>query len=166
MRMPVFTPVSTTRAACLRYSWQAWVTRPVSGGTTEERHTPARSEDVRPALVNKPSNCRPYSSGIRFWSVANRQWFVKVSPSYRPMVRLVFPRSMVRSMVLLYRFYDFCDEVISAELRHQVNTLRPGFDRGNQRHSQFHTNLRTILPGVIHATARDLRDGYPGHLIP
>src|ERR1035437_6630205 len=81
------------------------------------------------------------------------------------MVRLVLPRSMVRSMVLLYRFNDFCDEVVAAELRHQVNTLCPGLDRLDQGYCQFHTHFRTILSGHFHTPASLLRDGYPGYFI-
>ena len=65
----------------------------------------------------------------------------------------------------MYRFYDFCDEVIAAELRHQVNTLRPGFDGFDQLHGQFHADFCAVLPGLLHAPARLFRDGYPGHLI-
>lgn len=121
---------------------KARVTRPVRLGTTEAVAIPVRSAGLCPAWVSRPSSCKPYSSGIRAWSVASRQCQASVSPSYKPMVRLVLPMSMVSSIMSssvrairesplqsLFRCLDnLRHQIITVELRHDVNTLPPFLD--------------------------------------
>jgi len=96
--MPVLMPTSTRNGSCSRYSRQACTTRPVSCGTTEARQMPVNSFVVWSTLLSNPWNCRPYSSGMRAWSVASLQCATRLFPLYSPSVRLVLPRSIVRSM--------------------------------------------------------------------
>src|SRR5512137_1311301 len=154
MRMPVLMPVSTTSGSCLRYSRQAWITRPVSGGTTEASAMPVRSAGSCPTFASSPWNCRPYSSGMRSWSVARRQWLASLSPSYRPMVRLVLPTSIVSSIPLFYFLYDLCDQIKPIELRHDVDSLRPRFEALDEFNGQFHPHAGCPLPGVFHPPER------------
>ena len=65
----------------------------------------------------------------------------------------------------VYLLYDLRDHVELMELRHDVNTVRPGLDPFDQLNRQLHTDLRSVFARGLDAPARLLGDEDAGYFI-